>query len=133
MEINKCNRCWKVNLAEIHTCTPWYYFGKHERLKFICEKIGYENIDYSDRWYKNEDWWNYTLNKYEFDLQDFRKLDVREIIFTQEFMDKFTTIDMRRKWNIEPIPCSSITETFNQLLMKNLDNPVDYLYNLIKK
>ena len=24
-KIKKCDRCWKINPAYIHTCTPWYY------------------------------------------------------------------------------------------------------------
>lgn len=27
--MTQCQRCWKTNPAEIHTCTPWYYFEKN--------------------------------------------------------------------------------------------------------
>ena len=84
---------------------------EHEMLKVICDKIGYE-----------------VLFEYDSDNEYIRVIeslvvavDVREIIFTQEFMERFISFT-----NPNPI------NNFYWELMKNLDNPILYLYNLIK-
>jgi len=81
---------------------------EHEKLKAICDKIGYEFWDM----------------KYELDQWYYK-----QIIFTQEFMDKFLLI--RKDWKLKTIPCLSLKWTFYEWLMENLDDPVPYLYNLI--
>jgi len=63
---------------------------EHEKLKYICDKI----------------WYN----------EDFYKS--REIIFTPKFMEKF--VDYK--------PSINMCNLFN-----HLDNPVEYLYNLLTK
>ncbi len=82
---------------------------EHEMLKAICDKIGFESEFEFDETFIKE--WSYIFDEI---------VDVREIIFTQEFMDKFN--QYRYYKDIYP------KEGFD--LMKNLDNPVDYLYNL---
>jgi len=100
--------------------------GEHEKLKAICDEIGYEIpkwkkgnkvISWSINWFRRWDYFNNWV-------------DVREIIFTPEFMDKIK-IEIYNKYKT----------TFQvnlkiERLMNNLDNPVDYLYktlNLWKK
>jgi len=52
--------------------------SEHELLKEICEKIGYE--------YRH---WNNELKMFAVDTRYYTDcIDVREIIFTQEFMEK---------------------------------------------
>ena len=89
--------------------------NEHEKLKAICEKIWYnisngyfeiEGMLYFKSWYSYVD------------------IDVREIIFTQEFMDKLS----------EYLNKNSIKD-FKKMwwdICNNLDNPVEFLYNLIK-
>jgi len=50
--------------------------------------------------------------------------DVREIIFTQEFMDKFKEYYYKEETEIMP------TDYIAPILF-HLNNPVDYLHNLI--
>lgn len=88
---------------------------EHEKLKWICDKIGYE-IDYE-----------FLDLEFVFDYDRYsqsppQKINVREIIFTQEFMDKY----INKLSYTKP-------KLFNyEGLIENLDNLVDYLYNLIK-
>jgi len=83
---------------------------EHLKLKIICDKIWYE-IKFSNMYWKN--WILYT----DIWISEIYK-DVREIIFTQEFMDKFE----KKYWLIEAWT----------LIRSNLNNPTEYLYNLIK-
>ena len=91
---------------------------EHEKLKEICEMIGYKTWMYKyvlpDLSIHRPEWLSW------FNI----KRDVREIIFTQEFMDKFFP-------NINMGLMTSHNE-FSYELLHNLNNPVDYLYNLIK-
>lgn len=102
---------------------------EHEKLKAICYKIGYNPVyPYND-----------IVNTY-YDIVDekhTRRLDVREIIFTQEFMDKF--IAYRKNWNLEPYPIESLIWTFAKELLWwieerkwHLNNPTEYLFNLLE-
>jgi len=34
-----CQRCWKKNPEEIHTCTPWYYFEKETTWQTVYEQL----------------------------------------------------------------------------------------------
>jgi len=90
---------------------------EHETLKAICDKIWYDNI--------HTYWCN---NQYQVFKTDIRS--AREIIFTQEFMDKFLKEYRKEELTIE----KSIYRwhRFTDLIYKHLDNPVEYLYNLIK-
>lgn len=84
---------------------------EHKQLKEICDKIWYEVFESNDWYWHLYKCWNIIL-------------DVREIIFTQDFMDKLYQF-------IEHDEPLSFLEYWNWLL-HNLDNPVQYLYNLIK-
>jgi len=90
--------------------------NEHEQLKEICDKI----------WYKIDDEIMEIWNWEEFIDTDWatyaHTLNSREIIFTQEFMDKFKNHCLKKDWQI----------FFYEWLMTNLDNPTQYLYNLIK-
>ena len=93
--------------------------NKYEQLKEICDIIGYEK----------------SFDKYPDILFITRKVksvvvkkDITEIIFTTEFRDKL------RKYYLKNI---CVAESMYErecllLLMFNLDNPVYYLYKLIK-
>ena len=84
--------------------------SEHEKLHKICKQIGYDAWIPLDWVFKDVNW----------------KVDVREIIFTQEFMDAY------RKYYIDNfIEWFQIESMYFQLLQNNLDNPVDYLYSLI--
>ena len=95
--------------------------NKHEKLKEICDKIGYEiyfdNGVVWNNFTKEADYWSWKYN-----------INVREIIFTQEFMDKYIKF-IKEKW----ILANSYYKLFLIDLHKNLDNPVDHLYTLIKE
>jgi len=91
---------------------------EHEKLKEICDKIGYE-IN-AELFYWDETDFRRQWNMY--DEYDF-VADVREIIFTQEFMSKFEDYYIKDKeymW-------------WKHLILHNLNNPTEYLYNLIKE
>ena len=96
----------------------------HEQLKEICDKIWY------DIWYIGNNMYikNYKTFFKKVDLKnniDAIELDVREIIYTTEFMNKYIKFILDKD-KIE----SKITIFL--WLMHNLDNSVKYLYNLIK-
>ena len=93
--------------------------NKYEQLKEICDIIGYEK----------------SFDKYPDILFITRKVksvvvkkDITEIIFTPEFRDKL------RKYYLKNICDSESIYEKDCLywLMLALDNPVSYLYNLIK-
>ena len=81
--------------------------NEYEKLKWICDKIEYK-IDVDIRC--DCDWF-YRLYNWEE-----APVDVREIIFTTEFMDRYT--GMHPALNM----CN---------LLMNLDDPIQYLYNLL--
>ena len=85
--------------------------SEHEKLKWICDKIGCE---IKIQTYKNNTFYNRFWNV----------CDVREIIFTQEFMDKFKEYYYKEETEIMP------TDYIAPILF-HLNNPVDYLHNLI--
>ena len=90
--------------------------SEHEKLKEICDKIWYEfhSLRKEVTWISQSDQSRYTV---------FVDIDEREIIFTQEFIDKY--INYIGKWHNE--------EMWIKLWpLDNLDNPTEYLYNLIK-
>ena len=102
--MNKCPRCWENNPAEVHTCTPWYYFTEHDKLEFLAYKIWYI-------WDKI-----FTYN-------------VREVIFTPEFMEKYTAhyCFIKGYCQVNNYYQSDMINIFN-----NLDNPATYLFNLLE-
>lgn len=88
--------------------------NEFEKLKQICDKIWYKFYKY-----KYEIPYNLDIDKIKIDK------DVREIIFTKEFMDKYWEYYKLNKFWSE-----SIYKTMQLELFNNLDNPVEYLYNL---
>lgn len=92
---------------------------EHEKLKAVCDLI--EHIPMY--WYKNIKGFYQIMNR----KWDFRKIDVREIIFTQEFMDKLVNYLEDNR-----IVAPSHYKTFLISLHKELNDPVDYLYNLLE-
>ncbi len=84
---------------------------EHEKLKAICDKIGYDtNIEFYN--------WFYETSEQ-------KKVNVREIIFTQEFMDKFRYELKVKHWK-------DMVEYYMNELYQNLNNSVEYLYNLLE-
>lgn len=89
--------------------------NEFEKLKQICDKIWYKYYKY-----KYEIPYNLDIDKIKIDK------DVREIIFTKEFMDKLETKLMGIFW-----PNTSNVKVMLNWILYHLDNPVEYLYNLI--
>ena len=79
---------------------------EHEQLKEICKIIGCKYVEFEYLW----------------DGQS-RRVGVREIIFTQQFMRKIESYMEELEWPL----------WWDNYIMSYLDNPVQYLYNLIKK
>lgn len=123
--MTKCERCWKKiwDNNSVHTCTPWLYLSEHEKLKIICDKIWYKPIfDYQIYdWMFNDFTWYWQYNKWTWQT---RMVNVREILFAQEFMNKYQTYiynNINKDLNM-----------FKIMIMSSLDNPVDYLFNLLE-
>jgi len=125
---------------------------EHEKLKYICDKIGYkiwrlecwdcmikkwlcyswktkgEDWICSICWYKWKDIWLLTDN-----LENeywYKRNAIKEIIFTPEFMGKFVTQYCLQKWYCQ------VYKYFQWDLIdifEHLNNPVDYFYNLLNK
>lgn len=99
---------------------------EHEKFVKICNIIWYTWISETAilGWVKN-----YPITSID------KKINVREIIFTPEFMDKY--ISNRDKWQLESVPCESLITTFYKWLMWSIDrewnlhDPVTYLYNTL--
>lgn len=93
----------------------------HKQLNEIVTLIWYEDdtFDFYEwlfvemwvDWQPNINWWT-TID---------RIVDVREIIYTPDFMDKYTEY----LWDYEKI------QDMWMNLMDNLENSVEYLYNLL--
>ena len=107
--------------------------NEHELLKKVADKIWYENNynEYSfhkenstflDWTYVYETWFYWSHDNWEAYL-----CNVREIIFTTEFIDKFETYLMKKFR-----PNTSNVKTMLFWVLYKLNNPVDYLYDLIK-
>lgn len=97
---------------------------EHEKLKEICDEIGYKIY-----WY----WFNKDILKWSILVKIIKKpndedvilwLNVREIIFTPKFMEKLDEYRFLKQKQTNHCDIKIA-------LMHNLDNPVDYLYNLI--
>lgn len=89
---------------------------EHKKLKEICSLIGYTiNLGRSDydiqRAFWVEDWY----------------LDVREIIFTTEFIGKFSLYCVWTLW----MEVMEFHKKINGILFLWLSNPVDYLYKIL--
>ena len=82
---------------------------EHEKLEEICDLIEYES------WY-----WDTIRRWYIYKWEE--ELDVREVIFTQEFMDL-----LEQYFNIE--------HNFDDIrynIISHLNNPVQYLYDTLQ-
>lgn len=92
---------------------------EHELLKEICDKIWYDNFyfDEDDKIYLIDECWIY-----DWWSKGFYKINVREIIFTQEFWNLL--------WDYPTIKDREKALTF--WLLNHLDNPVQYLADLLK-
>lgn len=98
---------------------------EHEQLKQICDLIGYQ-------WIKE---YAYIDKKWFYRADEFldrwaRRVDVREIIFQPEFMNKMIKwiykIRHFSEWELE----TQAEDDFSQIT-EHLDNPTQYLYNLL--
>ncbi len=92
--------------------------NEHEKLKWICDKIEHENKNYEE--YETLNWCVYIDS-----IKNCNLISVREIIFTQEFINKF--LNYKYTWD----PAMECTK-FRIDLSYETDNIVNYLYNLIK-
>ena len=90
--------------------------NEHIKLKAICDKIGYTE--------NSHPFWFKCIDTYD----EIVLCDVREIIFTPEFINKLVKqLDLvNLLWD------KRNTEKVWFELMLNLDNPVNYLYNLLE-
>lgn len=80
---------------------------EHEMLKEICDKMWYESNYYDNKREIYKEWtWD----------DEYRLIDVREIIFTTKFMDKFEAENHRLSWTY-----------WKKAMFQNLDNPVKFL------
>ena len=86
--------------------------NEHEKFKNICDEIKYDiqgnNFSYSEEF-------GFTS------LFDFQTINLREIIFTTEFMEKLVIYINSVKWFTD----------LRDWLFVSLDDPTQYLYNLI--
>ena len=94
---------------------------EHEQLKWICDTIGY-------RFNSKDIWYNWKFFWY---MEEYIPADVRQIIFTSEFKNKFieynTSIIMDTR-----LPKDLVAEVYFMLVLSYLDDPVSYLYNLLQ-
>lgn len=108
--------------------------GQHKQLKEICEIIGhnpgFEFYEIYQQYGRCETSWTDEMWDYEW----IEVCDVREIIFTPEFMDKynkyFVSSIAERIWG--KLDLENV-DNYMIHMFSHLDNPVQYLYNLIKK
>ena len=92
---------------------------EHKKLKYIIDKIEYRihyDFFYEDKQFKE------CYNEYDSCYME-REIDVREIIYTQEFINKYINYMSDYEW----------VDYIKEDLMSNLDNPVEFLFNLIKE
>ena len=118
---------------------------EHEKLKRICDEIGYNNF-WTKEWKQKR--FDNTMNRFEiFFCYSSIELNVREIIFTPEFKDTFEKelrnrtlyTDERQNqidnWDRENyVPDEQIEMQCDYAmfwLLYNLHDPVTYLYNLL--
>jgi len=91
---------------------------EHEKLQAICDKIWYKIWSWYETKWNN---WYQIWVKCDY-CNGWERIDSREIIFTPEFMNKYAKYfydEFFWMWN-------EIA-----LILDSLDNPVDYLYDLI--
>jgi len=94
--------------------------SEHKKLKAICDVIGFElEIEKS---VVGSDMINYPI---DVDIE----VDVREIIFTQDFMDRVWVYLCE---NLDDNEKSIEALSKCEVIIYHLNNPVDYLYNTLK-
>ena len=100
---------------------------EHEKLKEVCELIGYKSKFEYKNYRNNKEPLNYftkAKNRRQNSIE-YIKVNPREIIFTQEFMKSIIRyLVWKAKWE-------TIIVNWGDF-MENLDDPVEYLYNLLK-
>jgi hypothetical protein len=113
------------NYYNVASCEPYEEVVWHYDITAVLKYLE-DNI-------KDMTWQEFDKNKIDFiywfkENEEWEPLfvDVREIIFTQEFMKKYVSY-CEYNWIIAP----SKYKEFLIDLFKNLNNPVDYLYTLI--
>ena len=96
--------------------------SEHEKLKEICDLIEHKPM----YWYKNLKWFYQIMSKSWL----YRKVNVTEIIFSPEFMSKYllyisenTELELNKSYD---------SLKFSIWLLWNLNDPADYLYNLLR-
>ena len=94
--------------------------NNHEKLKWICDKIGFNLINYEMKEKL------YLMRKVSETCRLW--INVREIIFTQEFIYKL-------KEYLHEVKNQKAEDVVKKTawILYNLDNPVEYIYNLIKE
>ena len=95
--------------------------NSHEKLKAICDKIGYSS-EYNFDYYYYDIAWQDADN-----MNIVQEVDVREIIFTSNFVNKYCDFVMK------DFHRETTKEIVMMWLWDDLDNPVDFLYNLMIK
>ena len=114
---------------------------EHETFKWICDNISYKlSVKYHiHKWDNLEIWLNNEIDTPPI------KIDVREIIFTQEFMEKFikhcqfndlchSEINkyIETDWDKSSSLYFLLTrQVISVWIINNLNNPVSYLYKLL--
>ena len=100
---------------------------EHEMLKEICDLIWYKEnrIDYCYVWDYDMIANLNSFVEFKNSVEEYRILNVREVIFTQDFMDKlalYINKNLNKSYNLWDI-----------ILKRHLNNPTQYLYNLLFK
>ncbi len=88
---------------------------EYQKLKLICDKIGFENnYQFMKDWIYCKYW-------------EYIRINVREIIFTPDFFEKLECyiFDLTLEW--------INNDDWELKLLQNLDNPVSYLSNLLEE
>lgn len=98
--------------------------GEHELLKEIKDKIGYYSLTVKYTFINNS--WFHNAKTF-LDKWD-KPVDVREIIFTPEFMLKLKVYISPLN---EPKTINVTSWEWRIWLLQNLDNPVQYLANIL--
>ena len=98
---------------------------EHQKLKWICNTIGYSIYNWWNFWFYE----NKLVKNLDFWEDGVAIVNVREIIFTPEFIEKLykyvaSNIEIRKK--------IVAFKSFSDEIMEHLDYPVEYLYNLLK-
>jgi len=102
----------------------------HKKLKEMCELIWEWKNEKTLTWWQLFSIWNIKYNEdfnefHRLDLTKYVCIDVREVIFTKSFMNKFLNY-IENNYTIKK------TEDVESDILYELDNPLEYLYKIIK-